>query len=174
MPMDKHRAQGGSSVHLTLRILQPSQARLPILRRGTADMPYCWRCQRVDPLSRLSRRCRACKQSVHCSTRAMCHAGNPRIYSVVPSGPVLVFRVTCPYQSVGFCWNVVIRGNDEMPSNGRLPARLNRDENVTSWLAGRGWPRSRSKTTRWAPGYPRFYRAGPCPCAISSHNGVMH
>lgn len=38
IPMEEHRVQGGSSVHLTLRILQPSQARLPILRRGKADM----------------------------------------------------------------------------------------------------------------------------------------
>lgn len=38
IPMEEHRVQGGSSVHLTLRILQPSQARLPILRRGRADM----------------------------------------------------------------------------------------------------------------------------------------
>lgn len=42
----------------------------------------------------------------------------------MPSGPALGSRLTCPYQSVGFRWNVVIRCSDEMPGNGRLAGRV--------------------------------------------------
>ena len=72
------------------------------------------------------------------------HANNvpcrdPRIYSVILSGPALCcVRPACTSQS-GFVGDVVIRCSDEMPGNGRLAERLNRDKNAaTGWLDGVG------------------------------------
>lgn len=57
--MEVHLVQGGASEHLTLRILQASQARLPILRRGGRlddDILFCKAstqpCQGMEEVSR--------------------------------------------------------------------------------------------------------------------------
>lgn len=127
--MEEHRAQGGSSVHLTLRILQPSQARLPILRRGTADMLSRSRFHRVGPLAGLSRKIASVQSRQHASDMP---CRDPRIYRVILSGPTLWFvRPTRTSQS-GFVGNVVIRCSDEMSGSGRLAERLDRHKRVTS------------------------------------------
>lgn len=93
--MEEHRVHGGSSVHLTLRILQPSQARLPILRRGRVDMASFLSLQRVDPLAGLFRGEQARQ---HAST---VQRRNPRIYCVIPAGrPYVASELPLPASRV--------------------------------------------------------------------------
>lgn len=159
--MEEHRVHGGSSVHLTLRILQPSQARLPILRRGRADMSSSLSLQRVDPLAGLFRGQRVRKQS-STPARQHCATQEPEDLLCHPRGPSLCCVRQARTSQSGFVGNVVIRYSDEMPGNGQVAESLTETKSayhrqLDGWM---GWSRGPSRNDPLDPVTPDS-RAGP-------------